>query len=100
MGEWRYSFTTLDFGTRWSASRLGGLVLGGKTPSFDRRVGGPQSRSGRCGEKTIVPAGSQTQFVQAGALAISNELYRLEGNKLFSVSIIKKLIITPEFKHK
>jgi hypothetical protein len=54
MGEWRYSSNFLDLSTRWR------WVVGftprpfnprGKSPQYplDRRLGGPQSRSGRCG---------------------------------------------------
>jgi hypothetical protein len=50
-GECRYSFTILDLGTRWSASRPGGPRY-----PMDRRLGGPQSRSRRCGdEKNLFP---------------------------------------------
>jgi hypothetical protein len=59
MGEWRYSSTILDLRTRW---RLSGqlharpLYPWGKRPRYqlDRRLGGPQSRSGRCGEDKIL----------------------------------------------
>jgi hypothetical protein len=55
LGEWRYSSThsltsVLD-GGQWSTSRPGALPQG-KNPWYplDRRLGGPQSRSGRGGE--------------------------------------------------
>jgi hypothetical protein len=36
--------------------------------SLDRRLGGPQNRSGRCGEeKHLAPAGNPTPAVQPGA---------------------------------
>jgi hypothetical protein len=56
-GEWRYSSThsltsALD-GGEWSASRPGRFTPQGKITSYplDRRVGGPQSRSGRGGKE-------------------------------------------------
>jgi hypothetical protein len=57
IGEWRYSSThsltsALD-GGECSASRPGRLYPRGKRPWYplDRRLGGPQSRSGRGGEE-------------------------------------------------
>jgi hypothetical protein len=57
LGEWKYSSThslisALD-GGEWSASRPGRFTPQGKSLSypFDRRLGGPQSRSGRGGEE-------------------------------------------------
>jgi hypothetical protein len=43
--EWRYSYTILDLVTRWRW-----VVSFTPRYSLDRRLGGPQSRSGRCGE--------------------------------------------------
>jgi hypothetical protein len=42
-------------GGEWSASFPGRFTPGGKCPRYllDRRLGGPQSRSGRGGEETI-----------------------------------------------
>jgi hypothetical protein len=56
MGDWRYSSTILDLGTRrtWVVSFTPRpLYPGGNRPRHrpDRRLGGPQSRSGRCGEE-------------------------------------------------
>jgi hypothetical protein len=56
MGEWRYSSTFLDLGTRWrwvvSFTSLP-LYPRGYRPRYplDRRLGGPQSQSGLCGEE-------------------------------------------------
>jgi hypothetical protein len=57
VGDWRYSSThsltsALD-GGEWSASRPGRFTLQGKSPWYplDRRLGGPQSRSGGGGEE-------------------------------------------------
>jgi hypothetical protein len=56
MGEWRYGSTFLDLCTRWgwvtNITPLPLYVLG-KSPQYPliRRLGGPQSRSGRCGEE-------------------------------------------------
>jgi hypothetical protein len=61
MGEWRYSSTILGLGTRWRwvvSFTLMPLYLGETVPRYplDKRLGGPQSRSGRCGaEKNIFP---------------------------------------------
>jgi hypothetical protein len=59
MGEWRYSSTFLDLGTRWrQAVSFTALPLYPRGYStqypWDRRLGGPRSRSGRCGEETNV----------------------------------------------
>jgi hypothetical protein len=51
MGGWRYSFTILDLGTRWRlVVSVKPLPLYPRYP-LDRRLGGPQNRSGRCGEE-------------------------------------------------
>jgi hypothetical protein len=60
MGECRYSSTILDIGTRWRwvVSLISGLFTPKKiAPRYplDIFLGGPQSRSGRCGaEKNIL----------------------------------------------
>jgi hypothetical protein len=56
MGEWRYSSIILDLGTRWrwvvSFTTLPRYPRGrGPRYPLDRRLGEPQSRSGRCGEE-------------------------------------------------
>jgi hypothetical protein len=58
MGEWRYSSTILDLGTgwRWTTSFTPRpLYPQGKGPQWplNRRLGGPQSWSGRGGEEII-----------------------------------------------
>jgi hypothetical protein len=61
VGEWRYSSTILYLGTRWRSVvsfTARPLYLHGRSRRYplDRRLGGPQSRSGRCGiEKTLFP---------------------------------------------
>jgi hypothetical protein len=62
MGEWRYSSTFLDFGTRWRcvvSFTPRSLYPRGNCPrcTLDRRLGGPQRRSG-CyrEEKNVVSA--------------------------------------------
>jgi hypothetical protein len=60
MGEWRYSSTIADLSTRWRwvASLTARLLYpwGNRFRyPLDRRLGGPQSRSGRCGEEKILP---------------------------------------------
>jgi hypothetical protein len=74
MGEWRYSSTILDLGTR----RTGCFTPGENAPRYplDRRLGGPQSRSGRCGEqKYLVPAGNRSPTVQP--VTVPTDLSRL-----------------------
>jgi hypothetical protein len=56
MGEWRYSSTILDLGTRWRwvVSFMPRPLYPRRKSSgypMDRRLGGPQSRSGRCREE-------------------------------------------------
>jgi hypothetical protein len=46
MWEWSYSSTILDLGTKMEVTD----ELHSRYP-LDRRLGGPQSRFGRCGEK-------------------------------------------------
>jgi hypothetical protein len=69
--------SSLD-GCGWSASRLGRFILQGKNPRYplDRRLGGPQSRSGRCGlEKNLLPLpGIEPQI--SSRLASIPSLYR------------------------
>jgi hypothetical protein len=74
MGEWRYSSTILDHGTRWRwvisfTPRL--LYPWGKRPRYplDRRLGGPQSLSVRCGEEqNLAPAGTRARAVHPVAI--------------------------------
>jgi hypothetical protein len=66
MEEWRYSSTILDPNTRWgewSASHPYRFCPWGNRPRdpLDRRLGGPQSRSGLYGEqKNLASAGNRT----------------------------------------
>jgi hypothetical protein len=50
-----YVFLTSTLvGSEWSASRFGRFTAGERTPGahwVERRLGGSQSRSGRCGEE-------------------------------------------------
>jgi hypothetical protein len=62
MGEWRYSptdsLTSAVDGGEWSASHPGYFTPRKRAPRthLDRRLGGPQSRSGRgCEEKSSQP---------------------------------------------
>jgi hypothetical protein len=61
MGEWRYSSTILDLGTRWRwvvSFKPQPLWPGGNSPWFplDRMLGGPQSQSVCCGvEENVLP---------------------------------------------
>jgi len=59
----RYSFCIFNLGSRWKwmvSFTPRPLYLHGKSPrySLDRRLGGPQSRSG-----TTIPAGNWTSVV-------------------------------------
>jgi hypothetical protein len=54
---WLHAFLTsaLERG-EWSVSRFGRFTPEKRTPDpLDRRLGGPQSRSGRCDEEKILP---------------------------------------------
>jgi hypothetical protein len=83
MGEWRYSSNFLDLGTRWrrvvSFTPLP-LYPRGKRLRYplDRRLGRPQSRSGRCGEekKLALPA-IEPEPSSPYPVAIPTELSRL-----------------------
>jgi hypothetical protein len=70
--------STLD-GGEWSNSRPGRFTPGERAPGFslNRRLGVPQSLSGRCGKEKIylAPAGNRTRDVQP--VAIPTELSRL-----------------------
>jgi hypothetical protein len=50
--------TSALIGGKWSASRIGRFTPRGNSPRYplDRRLGGPQSRSGRRGEEKILDA--------------------------------------------
>jgi hypothetical protein len=68
--EWTYRSSVLDVGTRWrwmvSFTPLP-LYSRGKSPRYPlyRRMGGPQSPSGHCGEeKNLAPAGNRTRAYQ------------------------------------
>jgi hypothetical protein len=70
MGEWRYSSIIFDLDTRWKwvvSFTPRPLYLRWRSPrnAFDRRLGGLQKRSGRCGiEENIVSAGNRTPAAQ------------------------------------
>jgi hypothetical protein len=54
--------SALDAGD-WTASRSGLITPGERAPRYplDRKLGGPQSRSGQCGEEKILdPIGTRT----------------------------------------
>jgi hypothetical protein len=69
MGEWRYSSTILDRGTSFTPRSL---YPHGKNPRYplDRRLGGPQSRFGRCEvrKNLLPPAANQIPVVNKIAL--------------------------------
>jgi hypothetical protein len=77
MGERRYSPTILDFGTRRRCDQHHVQA----TQSWDRALvtqgfggggGGPHSRSGLCGEKSLAPAKNRTPAVQPAARRYTN----------------------------
>jgi hypothetical protein len=70
MAEWRYSSTFLDLDTRWRwvpSLTPRPIYPWERNPRYplDRRLGSPQSLSGRYEEKTPVPAGNRTQAVHS-----------------------------------
>jgi hypothetical protein len=87
-GEWRYSSTFLDLGSRWewSASCPCHFTPQGNSPWYplDRRLGEPQSRSGHCGEVEILQSGIKPRPSSPYPIAISTELSQL----LHNISII------------
>jgi hypothetical protein len=66
MREWRYSSTILDLGTSGQLHTPATLFRGTALANhWDRRLGGPQSRSGRYGEeKSLFPSGNRTMAIQ------------------------------------
>jgi hypothetical protein len=64
MGKWRYSSTYLDLGTRlrWEVS----FTPGERAPRYplDRRLGGPQCRSGHWRREKSCTAGNRTRAVE------------------------------------
>jgi hypothetical protein len=71
MGEYRYRSTILDLGTRWKwmiSFTPRPLYSQGKSPLYplDRRLGGSQSRYGRCRIKTnlLRKLGIETRAIQ------------------------------------
>jgi hypothetical protein len=70
MGEWRYSSTILDLGTRWGVSgqlHAPAVLPPAKLSSvpFDMRLGGPQSRCGCYGEEeNLASAWNRTPTVE------------------------------------
>jgi hypothetical protein len=56
--------TSALVGGEWSVSRSGRFIFWEKLPRYplDRSLGGPQSRSGRLGEKKVLdPTGTRNQ---------------------------------------
>jgi hypothetical protein len=70
-----FFLTSALVGGRWSASRPGRFTPG---YPFDRRLGGPQSRSGRRGkEKAFDPTLPGLELRPLGRPARNQSLYRL-----------------------
>jgi hypothetical protein len=96
VGDWRYSSAILDLGIRgrWVVSFTPlPLYPRGKIPRYplDRRLSGPQSQSGRCGEETIL----YCQESKSGRPARSPSLYRLSFSDSFGVSNACEKRVTP-----
>jgi hypothetical protein len=71
MGEWKYSFTVLDVGTRWKKlTVLPHHSQVNRPPyAFDRRKGGPQKPDGMLwGGEYSSPFGNQAPVFQPVAL--------------------------------
>jgi hypothetical protein len=69
MVECKYNSTLLHFSIRWRwvvRFILLPLYALGKSPRYasDRRLGEPESCSGRCGEMSLAPTGNRTLVVQ------------------------------------
>jgi hypothetical protein len=100
MGEWSYSFTILDFDTRWN------LVLKftprkiyprGKSLHyrFERRLGGPQSRSGHCRLRKSLPfPGIEPRSSSLQPVGIPTELSRLSNASTSAIKIFAVIMIT------
>jgi hypothetical protein len=80
MAEWRYSSIILNLGTRWMrVATFTPLPFKpqGNGPRYpmDRRLGGPQSRTGRCDDEknALFPPGIEPQFPRSS----SRLIYRL-----------------------
>jgi hypothetical protein len=84
VGEWRYSSNILHLGTKWrrvASFTPRPFYPRGNGPRYplDRRLGGPKSRSGRCGvEKDLLPLpGIEPRSFSTQPVATPTELSRL-----------------------
>jgi hypothetical protein len=112
MVEWRYSSTILDLGTKWGyvvSFSPRPLYRGGKALWYvlSRRLGEPQSQSGRCGQKKNFPVGNRTVAVQPAARRYAdwailvlevtrfpNELHNSVGEaSICGIRVISKILI-------
>jgi hypothetical protein len=86
-----FSFTSALAGGEWSASRPG-YFTSGKEPRYpsDRRLGGPQSRSGRLGEETILDiTGTRTPTPRSSGpspVAVPTPQY-VQYERLFMIAV-------------
>jgi hypothetical protein len=88
MGEWRYSTTILDLGTRW---RCVVNIIPRENPpwnSLGRRLSGPQNRSGYCGVKKNL-----LNLPGIDPLLSSSSLYRLSYPGSSNMDITIKVMI-------
>jgi hypothetical protein len=78
-------FDSALVGGEWSASRLGRITPGKIVPRYKlyRKLGGPQSRSGRCGKEKNLPL-PELELLLLGRPARSQSLNRLRypGSKV------------------
>jgi hypothetical protein len=57
---------------------------------FDKKLGGPQSRAGRCGEeKNLAPAGNKTPAVQPIACRYTDSEKRIKYTSILAVQIAR-----------
>jgi hypothetical protein len=67
-GEWNRNYSHINLGTIWSDSSSGLFTPGANCPQYplSRRLGGPHSQSGRCGEEDVLHlAGNQKNAIQS-----------------------------------
>jgi hypothetical protein len=104
MGEWRYTSIILNLGTRWRWSASPPSALPRRTChrcTLDRRLGGPQSRSGRCGmKKNLLPLpGIELRLLGRpvySLFAVPTEIFRFFNMWITLVKTERKLVSRTE----
>jgi hypothetical protein len=99
-----YSSTSALGGGVWSVSRPGRFYTQRKSPLYplDRRLGGPQSRSGRGSEEKKSKSLPGIEFRSSCRSARSQSLYRLVDKEfagVFNCATIKKIICFRELEN-